>query len=67
VLYKLLPCPHFRLFSQEVNEARKLNIRLGVGIGMFQGLANIALNGMCFGLYIAVVYSLTNTKIIPGI
>ncbi|XP_060555918.1 mitochondrial potassium channel ATP-binding subunit-like [Ruditapes philippinarum] len=37
------------LFSQEVDMARKLNIRLGVGIGMFQGLANIALNGIVLG------------------
>ncbi|XP_045174290.2 mitochondrial potassium channel ATP-binding subunit-like [Mercenaria mercenaria] len=37
------------LFSQEVDKSRILNIRLGVGIGMFQGLANIALNGIVLG------------------
>ncbi|XP_052802636.1 mitochondrial potassium channel ATP-binding subunit-like [Mya arenaria] len=37
------------LFSDEVNKARVLNIRLGLGIGMFQGLANIALNGIVLG------------------
>lgn len=37
------------LFSQEVDKARLMNIRLGVGIGVFQGLANIALNGIVLG------------------
>ena len=35
----------YRLFAGEVEKARKLNLKLGVGIGLFQGLANIALNG----------------------
>ncbi|KAL4224808.1 ATP-binding cassette [Mactra antiquata] len=37
------------LFSQEVEKSRLMNIRLGVNIGMFQGLANIALNGVILG------------------
>jgi len=36
---------NYRLYQQEVEKARKLSIRLGVGIGLFQGLANVALNG----------------------
>ena len=28
-----------------MEKARVLNLKLGIGIGMFQGLANVALNG----------------------
>jgi hypothetical protein len=51
-----------RLFSQEVDMARKLNIRLGVGIGMFQGLANIALNGEWYNVYLLFVLLVYKSK-----
>jgi hypothetical protein len=35
----------FRLFGKEVDSSKKINIKLGIGIGAFQGLTNIALNG----------------------
>ena len=35
----------YRLYGHQVEEASRLNIQLGVGIGLFQGLANLALNG----------------------
>jgi len=38
---------HRRLFEDEVERSSHLNQLLGVGIGLFQGLSNIALNGMC--------------------
>ncbi|CAF3723184.1 unnamed protein product [Adineta steineri] len=34
------------MFQNEVNKARDLNIRLGVGIGVFQGLNNLVMNGI---------------------
>ncbi|CAF0721134.1 unnamed protein product [Adineta ricciae] len=34
------------MFESEVNKARDLNIRLGVGIGIFQGLNNLVMNGI---------------------
>jgi ATP-binding cassette, subfamily B (MDR/TAP), member 8 len=37
------------LFQNEVNKARDLNIRLGVGIGIFQGLNNLVMNGIVLG------------------
>ena len=40
---------HQDLFNEESNEAMKLNKKLGLSIGAFQGLANIALNGIVLG------------------
>ncbi|CAF1440324.1 unnamed protein product [Rotaria sp. Silwood1] len=37
------------MFQKEVNKARDLNIRLGVGIGIFQGLNNLVMNGIVLG------------------
>ena len=37
------------MFQNEVNKARDLNIRLGVGIGIFQGLNNLVMNGVVLG------------------
>ena len=33
------------MFNQEVEKSEQLNKILGVGIGAFQGLSNLALNG----------------------
>ena len=35
-----------RMFTDEINKARDLNIRLGIGIGIFQGLNNLVMNGI---------------------
>ena len=35
----------FRLFNAEVDKSASLSTRLGFGIGVFQGLSNLALNG----------------------
>jgi len=40
-------CVVSRLFEDEVERSSHLNQLLGIGIGLFQGLSNIALNGMC--------------------
>ncbi|CAF4514628.1 unnamed protein product, partial [Rotaria magnacalcarata] len=34
------------MFQNEVNKACELNIRLGIGIGVFQGLNNLVMNGI---------------------
>ncbi|XP_071104467.1 mitochondrial potassium channel ATP-binding subunit-like [Haliotis cracherodii] len=41
------------LYSQQVEKACHLNTQLGIGIGMFQGLANAALNGVVLGTMFA--------------
>ena len=33
------------LYCDEIEKSRRLNERLGLGIGLFQGLSNLALNG----------------------
>lgn len=40
-----------RLYSQQVELSKKMNINLGLGIGAFQGLANVALNGNFLGFF----------------
>ena len=37
-----------RLYSKEVAHSSTLNQTLGIGIGIFQGLSNVALNGVYF-------------------
>ncbi|KAK3608510.1 hypothetical protein CHS0354_010363 [Potamilus streckersoni] len=45
------------LFQQEVEKARLLNFKLGLGIGAFQGVANVALNGIVLGtLFVGGLY-----------
>lgn len=42
-----------RLYAREVDQSSRANQLLGIGIGVFQGLSNIALNGVVLGtLYI---------------
>lgn len=41
----------YRIFSQQVELSKKMNINLGLGIGAFQGLSNVALNGK-YSLYL---------------
>ena len=56
----------FRLFAQEVEKARILNLRLGIGIGMFQGMANIALNGKIYKYYWLLVVFMSLSRILPS-
>ena len=37
------------MFVQQLELSRDLNVKLGVGIGAFQGLANVFLNGIVLG------------------
>ena len=41
----LSPSAIFRLYNAEVEESSRLNQILGVGIGLFQGMSNVVLNG----------------------
>ncbi len=36
-----------RLYAREVDQSSHVNQLLGIGIGVFQGFSNIALNGWC--------------------
>ena len=45
-----------RLYSQEVDRSAALNQALGVGIGVFQGLSNVVLNGAYFELVCRMYY-----------
>ncbi|CAG2234571.1 ABCB8 [Mytilus edulis] len=54
------------MFGQEVESSRKLNIKLGLGIGAFQCLANIALNGIVLGTMFAGGRLMTRDEISAG-
>ncbi|XP_071121364.1 mitochondrial potassium channel ATP-binding subunit-like [Mytilus edulis] len=54
------------MFGQEVESSRKLNIQLGLGIGAFQCLANIALNGIVLGTMFAGGRLMTRDEISAG-
>ena len=41
----LSPSAIFRLYNAEVEESSRLNQILGIGIGLFQGMSNVVLNG----------------------
>jgi hypothetical protein len=45
------------MFNDEVEKARKLNIQLSFGIGIFQGLSNFFLNGIVLGVLFAGIWS----------
>ena len=52
-----------RLYSQEVDRSAALNQALGVGIGVFQGLSNVVLNGAYFDV-MCCMYSLHQVDIL---
>lgn len=54
------------LYSKEVEKARQLNIRLGLGIGTFQGLANFALNGIVLGTLFTGGWLMSRQEITAG-
>lgn len=41
------------MFADEVEKARKLNVKLSFGIGVFQGFSNMFVNGMVLGVLYA--------------
>jgi len=53
------------LFEEEVQRSSHLNQLLGVGIGLFQGLSNVALNGayycsFCFSVIHLAPFNLSD-------
>jgi ATP-binding cassette subfamily B (MDR/TAP) protein 8 len=38
------------MFAEEIDKARHLNMQLSVGIGLFQGLSNLFINGVVLGV-----------------
>ncbi|XP_064634815.1 mitochondrial potassium channel ATP-binding subunit-like [Lineus longissimus] len=54
------------LYNKEVNESCRQNQKLGLGIGVFQGLANFALNGIVLGMLFAGGCMLATDKLSPG-
>ena len=41
------------MFKDEVERARDLNVKLTFGIGIFQGLSNLFINGIVLGVIYA--------------
>ncbi|XP_078334780.1 mitochondrial potassium channel ATP-binding subunit-like [Crassostrea virginica] len=54
------------LYSQQVELSKKMNINLGLGIGAFQGLANVALNGIVLGTLFAGGHLMSGGEINAG-
>ena len=57
---------YFRLYSQEVELSSSLQQKLGIGIGLFQGLSNSALNGIVLGTLYLGGYFMAHKDIQPG-
>nr|QNH67936.1 ATP-binding cassette transporter subfamily B member 8 [Brachionus plicatilis] len=54
------------IFADEVEKARKLNIQLSLGIGIFQGVSNLFVNGMVLGVLYAGGKMLVSNEINAG-
>ncbi|XP_030848744.1 ATP-binding cassette sub-family B member 8, mitochondrial isoform X2 [Strongylocentrotus purpuratus] len=54
------------LFSQELDRASGLQSRLGFGIGLFQGLTNLALNGLVLSVVYYGGYLLASNEVQAG-
>ncbi|XP_071478299.1 mitochondrial potassium channel ATP-binding subunit-like [Diadema antillarum] len=54
------------LFGQELDSARGLQTRLGLGIGLFQGVSNLALNGLVLGVVYFGGYLMSTSEIQAG-
>lgn len=54
------------MFSDEIEKARGLNIKLSLGIGIFQGCSNFFINSMVLGVIYAGGYLMINNEINAG-
>ncbi|XP_054713948.1 mitochondrial potassium channel ATP-binding subunit-like [Uloborus diversus] len=54
------------LYDSQIDEVRKLNSRLGIGIGLFQGLTNLALNGIVLGVLCVGGTLMCTSEMTPG-
>ena len=55
-----------KLFHQELSKSAMLNTALGIGIGCFQCISNIALNGLVLGTLLYGGYLMSNAEMTPG-
>jgi ATP-binding cassette subfamily B (MDR/TAP) protein 8 len=55
-----------KLFAREVEKSSNLNQLLGLGIGVFQGLSNIALNGLVLGSLYVGGYLMSQGEVTAG-
>ena len=53
----------FSLFTEELEKARALNVKLSFGIGLFQGISNLFINGMVLGVIYGGGYLMSNNEI----
>lgn len=56
----------FDAYSDEVEKAKDLNQALGIGIGAFQGMTNIALNGIVLGMIYCGGFLVSSQNMRPG-
>lgn len=54
------------LYYDQIDGVRILNSKLGVGIGIFQGLTNLALNGIVVGVLLVGGSLMYNSEMTPG-
>ena len=55
-----------RLYQDEVSKAKTMNELLGIGIGAFQGMANLAINGLALVVLYYGGSLLANREMEPG-
>ena len=54
------------MFAEEVDKAKLLNVKLSFGIGVFQGMSNLFINGIVLGVLFAGGHMLINNEINAG-
>ncbi|XP_028393721.1 ATP-binding cassette sub-family B member 8, mitochondrial-like [Dendronephthya gigantea] len=54
------------LYTDEVEQSRRLNERLGIGIGAFQGLTNVTINALTLVVLYAGASQLASSELSPG-
>lgn len=57
---------HSRLYHDEVSKSKTLNELLGIGVGAFQGVANLAINGLALVVLYYGGSLLANREMEPG-
>ena len=55
-----------RLYHDEVSRSKTMNELLGIGIGAFQGMANLAINGLALVVLYYGGLLLANREMEPG-
>ena len=56
----------YRLYTDEVEQSRRLNERLGIAIGAFQGLTNMTINALSLVVLYAGGSLLASSELSPG-